>query len=91
MLYSSINSPAEGRGTVPPASCEVLFLKRLLFLKAAIDNESTLNTNTVPFEQEKFSEGEMQPMLMPAQPAEYAESTSLGADRYSQSNFPKTS
>jgi hypothetical protein len=35
-----------------PSSNEVLFLKRLLYLKASIDNESTLNTMSVPFEQE---------------------------------------
>jgi len=28
-------------------------LKRLLYLKASIDNESTINTFSVPFEQEK--------------------------------------
>lgn len=37
-----------------PTSNEVLFLKRLLYLKASIDNESTLNTMSVPFEQEKL-------------------------------------
>jgi len=31
-------------------------LKRLLYLKASIDNESTLNTFSVPFEQEKKKE-----------------------------------
>ena len=36
-----------------PSTSEVLFLKRLLYLKASIDNESTLNTMSVPFEQEK--------------------------------------
>ena len=36
-----------------PASSEILFLKRLLYLKASIDNESTLNNFSVPFEQEK--------------------------------------
>jgi hypothetical protein len=37
-------------------SSEILFLKRLLYLKASIDNESTLNTYSVPFEQEKRKE-----------------------------------
>jgi len=37
-----------------PGSNEILFLKRLLFLKASIDNEATLNTFSVPFEQEKI-------------------------------------
>ena len=32
---------------------DVLFLKRLLYLKASIDNEQTLNTYTVPFQEEK--------------------------------------
>ena len=39
--------------TRAPGTSEILFLKRLLFLKASLDNESTLNTLTVPFEQEK--------------------------------------
>jgi hypothetical protein len=39
--------------TRTPATSEILFLKRLLYLKASIDNESTLNTFSVPFEQEK--------------------------------------
>lgn len=37
-----------------PSSSEILFLKRLLYLKASIDNESTLNALQVPFEQEKM-------------------------------------
>ena len=36
-----------------PGTSEILFLKRLLYLKASIDNEQTLNALTVPFEQEK--------------------------------------
>lgn len=36
-----------------PTSSDILFLKRLLYLKASIDNEATLNTFSVPFEQEK--------------------------------------
>ena len=38
------------------ASSEALFLKRLLYLKASIDNESTLNTCSVPFDQEKLGD-----------------------------------
>ena len=41
-----------GAGKVP-ATSEILFLKRLLYLKASIDNEQTLNALTVPFEQER--------------------------------------
>ena len=37
-----------------PTSSDILFLKRLLYLKASIDNEATLNTFSVPFEQEKM-------------------------------------
>ena len=33
---------------------DILFLKRLLYLKASIDNETTLNTFSVPFEQERI-------------------------------------
>lgn len=33
-----------------PSSNDILFLKRLLYLKASIDNEATLNTFSVPFE-----------------------------------------
>ena len=37
-----------------PGTSEILFLKRLLYLKASIDNETTLNAMSVPFEQEKL-------------------------------------
>ena len=36
-----------------PNSSEILFLKRLLYLKASIDNESTINAFSVPFQEEK--------------------------------------
>ena len=38
-----------------PAS-EILFLKRLHFLRNSLENESTLNTNSVPFEIEKVND-----------------------------------
>lgn len=38
------------QGNQLPSSSEVLFLKRLLYLKASIDNESTINAMSVPFE-----------------------------------------
>jgi len=31
---------------------DVLFLKRLLYLKASIDNEPTMSTYAVPFQEE---------------------------------------
>lgn len=31
----------------------ILFLKRLLFLKASLDNETQINTFAVPFEEDK--------------------------------------
>ena len=34
-------------------SNEILFLKRLLFLKASLDNETQFNSFAVPFEEEK--------------------------------------
>jgi hypothetical protein len=58
-----MSSPSMGgngkRGKSPkvgsiPSSNDILFLKRLLYLKASIDNEATLNTFSVPFEQEKM-------------------------------------
>jgi len=36
-----------------PSTSDILFLKRLLFLKASIDNEQTVNTFSVPFAQEQ--------------------------------------
>jgi len=45
-----------GSQPVLPSTSEILFLKRLLYLKASIDNESTLNAFSVPFEQEKRRE-----------------------------------
>jgi hypothetical protein len=50
--YSVANNSVTSGGKVP-GTTEILFLKRLLYLKASIDNESTLNTFSVPFEQEK--------------------------------------
>ena len=47
-----------------PGTSEILFLKRLLYLKASIDNEQTLNTLTVPFEQEKLRDNAMPDQLM---------------------------
>ena len=41
-------------GSKLPGTSEILFLKRLLYLKASIDNETTLNAMSVPFEQEKL-------------------------------------
>ena len=40
-------------GKLLPNSSEILFLKRLLYLKASIDNESTINAYSVPFQEEK--------------------------------------
>jgi len=45
-----------GSQPILPSTSEILFLKRLLYLKASIDNESTLNAFSVPFEQEKRRE-----------------------------------
>lgn len=57
---SAAGSAPSGRGQPEattsariPGTSEILFLKRLLYLKAAIDNEATLPTFSVPFEQEK--------------------------------------
>ena len=36
-----------------PHSGDILFLKRLLFLKASIDNEATINPYSVPLAQEQ--------------------------------------
>ena len=48
-------SQAPSSGTTKlPGTSEILFLKRLLYLKASIDNETTLNAMSVPFEQEKL-------------------------------------
>lgn len=47
-----------------PGTSEILFLKRLLYLKAAIDNEQTLNTFSVPFSQEQKRDTAPQEMLV---------------------------
>ena len=49
-------SATGGSQPILPSTSEILFLKRLLYLKASIDNESTLNAFSVPFEQEKRRE-----------------------------------
>lgn len=51
-----MKSPSQHQTASGPTSSDILFLKRLLYLKAAIDNESTLNTFSVPFEQDKYRE-----------------------------------
>lgn len=50
--YDSAEEAVRGKSppVAPIQSNEVLFLKRLMFLKAAIDNEDTINTFSVPFE-----------------------------------------
>lgn len=47
-------APSSQATTKLPGTSEILFLKRLLYLKASIDNETTLNAMSVPFEQEKL-------------------------------------
>ena len=47
-----------------PTSSDVLFLKRLLYLKASIDNEPTLNSMSIPFEQEKVRDNAGAEQLM---------------------------
>jgi hypothetical protein len=51
--YQSSPGRAKSPANVP-ASGDILFLKRLLYLKASIDNETTINTYSVPFEQERM-------------------------------------
>ena len=47
---ASISGGAGGQTT-----SDILFLKRLLFLKATLDNEATMNSFAVPFEEEKLA------------------------------------
>ena len=43
---------------------DVLFLKRLLYLKASIDNEPTVSTYAVPFQEEKMRDQASPEQLM---------------------------
>ena len=45
---------------------DILFLKRLLFLKAALDNDQTMSNFAVPFEEDKafqLQPGEVKPLM----------------------------
>ena len=44
---------SHGSGPHGQNSNDILFLKRLLFLKASLDNETQFNSFAVPFEEEK--------------------------------------
>lgn len=48
--FMDIKSQASGE---KQTSNDILFLKRLLFLKASLDNETQFNSFAVPFEEEK--------------------------------------
>jgi len=67
-----------------PGTSEILFLKRLLFLKASIDNESTLNTFSVPFEQEKARDIASPDQLMIDTHAVLSGRGSMGLDSYAR-------
>ena len=54
-------------------------MKRLLYLKASIDNEQTLNALTVPFEQEKARDHAAPDQLMLDTNAELSGRGSIGA------------
>ena len=47
-----------------PGSSDILFLKRLLYLKASIDNDVGLNTFSVPFQEEKVRDNARPEQLM---------------------------
>jgi len=53
-----------------------------LFLKASIDNESTLNTNSVPFEQERVRDLASPEQLMIDTHAVLSGRGSLGMDSF---------
>ena len=42
-----------GSGGAGSTQNDILFLKRLLFLKASLDNETQFNSFAVPFEEEQ--------------------------------------
>ena len=44
---------AQGAGGPATTTGDILFLKRLLFLKAALDNDQTISNFAVPFEEDK--------------------------------------
>jgi len=51
--FVDMKAQAAASGT-SQATSDILFLKRLLFLKATLDNETTFNNFAVPFEEEKM-------------------------------------
>jgi hypothetical protein len=50
----SPNNRSKDKGELSQVAPDVLFLKRLLYLKASIDNEPTVSTYAVPFQEEKL-------------------------------------
>ena len=58
------NPLAQSQTKPIPNSSDILFLKRLLYLKASIDNEATLNAFSVPLEQENRRDSAPHEQLM---------------------------
>jgi|TARA_B110000285_G_C15114269_1_gene613119 hypothetical protein len=49
-----LSPKSKDKGEMNQVAPDVLFLKRLLYLKASIDNEPTVSTYAVPFQEEKL-------------------------------------
>ena len=58
---------AQGGAGGAATTSEILFLKRLLFLKAALDNDQTISNFAVPFEEDRafqLNAGETRPPMI---------------------------
>ena len=63
--FLDAKSNSIGGGQQQPNTSQILFLKRLLFLKAALDNDQSLSNFAVPFEEDKafhLKSGESRPL-----------------------------
>lgn len=50
---SFLDAKSQSIGGAPNTTSDILFLKRLLFLKAALDNDQSISTFAVPFDEDK--------------------------------------
>ena len=85
---SFLDAKSQSMGGAGNTTSDILFLKRLLFIKASLDNEQSLSNFAVPFDEDKAFQlrpGETRPQLDPVRPS-HPQTAPHGArrDRLSQ-------
>ena len=64
---SFLDAKSNSIGGAPNTTSDILFLKRLLFLKAALDNDQSISTFAVPFDEDRafhLGQGEVRPSML---------------------------